>query len=99
MYITNTLKIVPGSEKIVETNGEFGDKEEAIKIALEDNGQQNTLIAFVETNGNPVYIGWTQINEETGRSYDVETDQSDWDFENSWFTEENLNQWIKSIEY
>ena len=95
MYIANSLKIINGSDKAIECNGEFGDKKEILKIGIEDNGDNNIFIIFVETNGNPVYVGCTEVNEETGTFYDVSTDGSDWDFDSSWFTEGELNDWLK----
>jgi hypothetical protein len=99
MYITNTLKIINGSDKEIECNGEFGDKKETIKIGIEDNGNNNTFIIFVETNGDPVYIGWDVVDEETGTFCDVSADDSDWDFDSSWFTEEELNEWVRDFKY
>ncbi|UOO77904.1 hypothetical protein LVJ85_05440 [Neisseria sp. Dent CA1/247] len=100
MYITNTLKIISSSTKTIENNGEFGDKLEKLNISLEDNGgYPSALVLWVETNGNPIYVGWTEMNEETGSTYDVDTSDSDWDFDNSWFSEEDLNNWVKSFNY
>lgn len=84
-YYVSNIAVDKDSIRELLDNGKDGDFRLAVCVAKQID--EDCLIYFVNTNGNPVYLGWSGLD---GGLADVE--QSDWDFDadGDWFTPEDL---------
>lgn len=77
-FITDGIEVDLESTTEILNNGKFGDMKQAVCSGnqLHYGNKSQTVIFWLETNGNPVFLGWQRAAE---RSLGIHLDQADMD--------------------